>query len=205
MRYVFNVNAPGHPFWIQTTGSGYNASNVYSTGVTGAGTASGIVIFEVPFNAPNTLYYQCQNHSMMYGTISVSNAGGADGATGPTGPAGTNGATGPTGPAGADAPAVVGINQQAGNYTLVLADKDKLVELSSSSAITITIPQDASVNFPVGTTLMLVQTGTGQVTVSNSGITLVSATGTKTRAQYSVASLIKRASNSWLLSGDLTT
>lgn len=204
MRYVFNVNAVGHPFWIQTTGGGYNSSNVYSTGVTGAGTDSGTVIFEVPFDAPSTLYYQCQNHSMMYGTIVISNAGGADGATGPTGPAGADGATGPTGPAGADAPAVVAINQQSGNYTLVLSDKDKMVELTSSSAVTITIPAEASVNFPVGTTLMLVQIGTGQVTVSNSGITLVSASGTKTRARYSVASLVKRGSDSWLLSGDLT-
>ncbi len=86
----------------------------------------------------------------------------------------------------------------------MLGDKDKLVELTSSSAVTITIPAEASVNFPVGTTLMLVQIGTGQVTVSSSGITLVGASGTKTRAQYSVASLVKRGSDSWLLSGDLT-
>jgi hypothetical protein len=140
------------------------------------------------------------------GPTGPAGADGIIGVDGDTGPTGATGPTGPTGPTGADAPAVVGINQQSGtSYTLVLGDKDKLIEASNSSAITITIPQDASVDFPIGTTLMVVQTGTGQVTVSNSGITLVSATGTKTRAQYSVASLIKRASNSWLLSGDLTT
>ncbi len=69
--YVFNVNAPGHPFHIQTTGNGYNASNAYVTGVTGAGTQVGTVTFVVPLTAPNTLYYQCQFHAAMFGQINI--------------------------------------------------------------------------------------------------------------------------------------
>ena len=72
--YTFNVNASGHPFYIQTTGNGYNAYNVYSTGVTGAGAQVGTVTFTVPSNAPNTLYYQCQYHSAMYGQINIISA-----------------------------------------------------------------------------------------------------------------------------------
>ena len=69
--YEFNLNASGHPFQIQTTSGGYNAGNVYTTGVTNAGAAVGVIKFEVPFSAPNTLYYVCQNHSNMAGTIVI--------------------------------------------------------------------------------------------------------------------------------------
>jgi hypothetical protein len=102
-RYVINVNATGHPFWIQTVSGGYSAGNVYSTGVTNGGTQSGTIIFEVPFDAPQ-LYYVCQYHPMMAGGINVSNLGptGPQGVTGPTGPQGEVGPTGPTGPTGAN-------------------------------------------------------------------------------------------------------
>lgn len=93
-RYVINVNAPGHPFWIQTVAGAYSAANVYNTGVTNNGTAVGTIIFEVPFNAPQ-LYYVCQFHSTMAGSAIVSNLG-------PTGAAGPAGPAGPEGPAGAD-------------------------------------------------------------------------------------------------------
>ena len=72
--YTFNVNASGHPFYIQTTGNGYVSGNVYSSGVTGAGAAVGTVTFVVPSNAPSTLYYQCQFHSAMYGQINIIDA-----------------------------------------------------------------------------------------------------------------------------------
>ena len=69
--YEFNVNASGHPFHIQTSSGAYNASNLYTTGVTNPGAAVGVIKFAVPFSAPNTLYYVCQNHSNMAGTIVV--------------------------------------------------------------------------------------------------------------------------------------
>jgi hypothetical protein len=108
-RYIINVNAIGHPFWIQTVSGAYSAANVYNAGVTNNGTSNGTIIIEVAFDAPQ-LYYACQFHSSMQGSITVSDLGpqgpagadGADGATGPQGPAGADGATGPQGPAGAD-------------------------------------------------------------------------------------------------------
>jgi len=98
-RYVINVNAPGHPFWIQTSGLSYNAANVYSTGVTNAGVAVGTIIFEVPYDAPSSLTYVCQNHPNMGNSITVSSLGptGPQGETGPTGPSGITGPTGPQG------------------------------------------------------------------------------------------------------------
>jgi hypothetical protein len=74
--YTFNVNATGHPFYIQTSGNGYVANNVFSTGVTlVSGTRDvGTITFQVPQNAPDILYYQCQFHSSMYGQINIINS-----------------------------------------------------------------------------------------------------------------------------------
>ena len=76
VTYTFNINAPGHPFYIQTSGNGYNASNVFSSGVslTSGTRDSGVITFQVPQNAPDILYYQCQFHSSMYGQINIVNS-----------------------------------------------------------------------------------------------------------------------------------
>jgi len=137
------------------------------------------------------------------------------GATGPTGPIGTTGPTGPTGPAvtgptGATGPSgdpTLTINQQTASYTLVLSDASKMVEISNASGVTLSVPTDASVNFAVGTQINILQTGAGQITVAavNSGTTTINSTpGAKLRAQWSTATLIKRAANTWVLAGDLT-
>jgi len=73
-RYSFNVNAVGHPFWIQTVPGGYSEENIYNTGVTNNGTENGTITIEVPYGAPN-LYYACQYHSSMAGSIVLSNLG----------------------------------------------------------------------------------------------------------------------------------
>ena len=72
-RYVINVSATGHPFWIQTVAGAYSSGNIYNTGVTNNGAQSGTIIFEVPYDAPNNLYYVCQYHSSMAGSITVLN------------------------------------------------------------------------------------------------------------------------------------
>jgi hypothetical protein len=73
VTYLFNINASGHPFWIKTV-SGIGTGNAYSTGVTGNGTASGTLTFAVPTNAPGTLFYNCQYHSAMKGTLNIIDA-----------------------------------------------------------------------------------------------------------------------------------
>jgi plastocyanin len=61
----------GHPIWFQTSSGAYNASNVLGAadGVTNNGAAAGSLAYEVPMDAPDTLYYVCQNHSAMAGKI----------------------------------------------------------------------------------------------------------------------------------------
>jgi hypothetical protein len=99
----------------------------------------------------------------------------------------------------------VAVTSVSANYTLILTDQAKAVEMTSSSATTITIPPNSSVAFPIGTIIEIVQLGAAQVTVAaGSGVTLNSAdTLVKTRVQFSVVSIRKQATNTWLLAGDL--
>lgn len=95
---------------------------------------------------------------------------------------------------------------QTSSYTLVLTDTGKVVEVNSASATNVTVPQNSSVAFPVGTVIEVCQLGAGQVTiVQGTGATLRAPNGLKLRTQYSAASLRKRATNEWLVSGDTTT
>jgi hypothetical protein len=95
-------------------------------------------------------------------------------------------------------------NAQAASYTLVLADKDKLVEISNASANTLTVPLNSSVAFPVGTQITVLQTGSGQTTITATGGVTINATpGLKLRAQWSSVTLIKRATDTWVALGDL--
>jgi len=95
---------------------------------------------------------------------------------------------------------------QTASYTLVLADKAKVVEMSVGSANNLTVPLNATVAFPVGTQIHIVQTGSGQTTVvATGGVTINTATTLKLRAQWSAATLVKRAENTWVLVGDLAT
>ena len=69
--YTFNINAAGHPFHIQTVAGAYSSGDLYTTGITNAGTADGVITWVVDSQAPSTLYYVCQFHSSMQGTINV--------------------------------------------------------------------------------------------------------------------------------------
>lgn len=98
-------------------------------------------------------------------------------------------------------------NAQTGTtYTFVLTDANNtVVEMSNTSAITATVPPNSSVAYPVGSQIQLLQTNTGQVTVApGSGVTINGTPGLKLRAQWSFATLIKRATDTWVLVGDVT-
>ena len=110
------------------------------------------------------------------------------------------------------ASAALAFNAQTGTtYTFVLADADnKLVTSSNASAQTYSIPTNASVAFPIGTQINLIQIGAGQVTVNavTSGTTTIVSTGAtaatpKCRAQYSAITLVKRDTDSWYAIGDI--
>jgi len=97
------------------------------------------------------------------------------------------------------------ISRKTASYTLSsLTERDDLVEMGSASAMTLTIPTDATLDFPIGTSLDILQTSTGQVTIAGAGGVTVNATpGLKLRTQWSSATLFKRAANTWVVYGDL--
>jgi len=103
-----------------------------------------------------------------------------------------------------DAKQNISFNAQTGTtYTLVLADNGKLVTLNNASAITVTVPTNASVAYATGAIINIQQIGAGQVTVTgDTGVTVTSTPGVKLREQYSAASLIKTGTDSWTLIGD---
>jgi hypothetical protein len=96
-------------------------------------------------------------------------------------------------------------NISSTNYSLVLIDATKMVNINQSSASTITIPINSSVPFPIGSKILVTQMGTGQITfLTDVGVTLNSSSNAnKTKNQYSVATLIKTDTNTWLLFGDI--
>ena len=95
----------------------------------------------------------------------------------------------------------MGINAQTStSYTLVAADAAKLVTLYNTGGITLTIPSGV---FSVGQAVNIQQTGAGQVTIANDGTSTFTGTGTKLRTQYSAATIICVATNTFTLIGDI--
>ena len=67
-----------HPFRIQTTANGSSGTQ-YNNGVTNNDVSNGTLIFDVPMEAPDVLYYQCTSHGNMGGAIFISHVSGSSG------------------------------------------------------------------------------------------------------------------------------
>ena len=177
-KYRIIVNAVGHPFWIQTSYGAYTLADVYSTGITNAGTDDGSILVELPQSAPDNLYYACEYHSTMKGAINSRASELLD----------------------------YGTSSAATAYTLTSANSSKTTEFTAATDVTITIPTDPSnTTWPIGSSIELRQMGAGRLIFAvTSPATIVSTDGyLKTRTQYSSAFLEKRASNAWILTGDI--
>lgn len=99
------------------------------------------------------------------------------------------------------------VNPQTGtSYTFVLADKGKRVSGSNASAITLTVPPNSSVAFPVNSRIELFQEGAGQITVAAGAGVTIRSSGSKLKlsGQYSAAVLTKTATDTWDLVGDIS-
>lgn len=104
------------------------------------------------------------------------------------------------------------LNAQTGTtYTFVLTDSNNtLVTASNASAQTYSIPTNANVSYPIGAQINIIQIGAGQVTINavTSGTTTVLSNGAtaaspKLRVQYSSATCIKVATDTWYVIGDI--
>lgn len=97
-------------------------------------------------------------------------------------------------------------NRQTDSYTLVNADRSKMVEMNVATANNLTIPLNSSVPFAIGTQIEVAQYGAGQTTIlATSGVTIRSASGNlKIAAQYVAVSLIKIGTDEWYCFGQLS-
>jgi hypothetical protein len=105
------------------------------------------------------------------------------------------------------------VNAQTGTtYTFVLTDSNNtLVTASNASAQTYSIPTNASVAYPIGAQINIIAIGAGQVTINavTSGTTTIlsnaaTAASPKLRVQYSSASCVKVATDTWYVIGDIS-
>ena len=92
------------------------------------------------------------------------------------------------------------------SYTLQLSDNKSVIETNKTSANTVIVPLNSSVAFPIGSSIDIVQTGVGQTTITPAeGVTIKSSNSeTKLTGQYSGSTIYKRATNEWVLFGDLS-
>jgi hypothetical protein len=98
------------------------------------------------------------------------------------------------------------INAQIGtSYTLQLSDAGNVVTMNNSGASNVTVPASASVPFPIGTVIDIVQLGAGAVTIAGSGSAVVNSQSgyNVIAAQYVGVSVMKYAANTWILLGSL--
>jgi hypothetical protein len=110
-----------------------------------------------------------------------------------------------------DAKINLGIDPETASYTAVLANNSQIVTMNNASANTFSIPTDASVAFPDGTQITVLQIGAGQTTIQavTAGTTTINSTGgtanaPKLRVRYSSATCIKLSANNWVVVGDIS-
>jgi hypothetical protein len=97
------------------------------------------------------------------------------------------------------------IDTKTSAYTLAATDAGKLIAINSTSNLAVTVPVNSSVSIPVGSRIDVVRLNTGDVTLTAAvGVTINSKDSKiKLAARYSAGTLIKTATNTWLLIGDL--
>lgn len=96
-------------------------------------------------------------------------------------------------------------NTQTASYTLVITDINRAIEMNSASATVVTVPPNSSVAFPLGAIVEVSRYGAGTVTIAaGAGVTIRSrASLLAIGNQYGAVSLRKRATDEWVLVGDL--
>ena len=97
----------------------------------------------------------------------------------------------------------------AANVTLALADASKHFYANTAAPSIITVPSNANVGFPIGTTIVLVNRGSGNITIQNQGAGApflylagnATTTSSRTLTQYGMATLVKTETNLWFVNG----
>lgn len=101
-------------------------------------------------------------------------------------------------------PGRIPIADVAASRSLLASDGGKALRCTSAGALTLTVPDNATTPIEVETAIVIVQYGAGKVTMAAAGgVTLRAADGyMATRTQYSQITLLKIATDEWIIGGD---
>ena len=171
--YKFVNGMGAHPFRIQSTPNG-SAGTAYNDGITNNNVSNGTLTWDVQFDAPDTLYYQCTAHSNMGGVIYI----------------------------GDNSRSLPNIAKSSG-YTLIKTDTNKLINMTSSGTVTVpsgifSAGDIITVYNNNSSTMQVQASGT---TLRKAG---TSNTGTCTVDQYGTASILCVSSNEFVVSGNIS-
>jgi hypothetical protein len=205
-----------------TTLAGLTLTNPIINQISASASNAAVALWSTLTNGNGTLFFgqtsgsaSISNGTGFSGNLNLANGAGTASKTINIGASSTAGTTTINIGTNAGATSVVNINgrlnnplvtnAQVASYTTVLADAGALVEMNNGSANNLTVPLNATVAYPTGTQINILQTGAGQTTVvATGGVTINATPGLKLRAQWSSATLIKRGTDTWVLVGDLS-
>ena len=95
-------------------------------------------------------------------------------------------------------------NAKTASYQLLISDRGKQI-LMNGTSLTLTIPANGTVTFPLGTTIMVVNSNSTSLSIAITTDTMTLAnsttTGTRTLAQNGLATLTKVGASNWLIAG----
>jgi hypothetical protein len=204
-----------------TTGTAANVTGVVANTNGGTGQSSAFTQYGVTYASTTTALATTSagtTTTVLHGNASGAPTFGAVSLTAdvsgvlPVANGGTNSSTGNLSSCTADGTDAVGFrnipqNSQSANYTLVLADSGKHIYHPSTdaNARTFTIPANGSVAYPLGTAITFInqtsQVVSIAITTDTMNLSPAGTTGTRSLAQYGVATAVKVTSTSWIISG----
>jgi hypothetical protein len=185
-----------------TAGTGLSGGTITSTGTIAIDTAT-----TVDLTTAQTL----TNKTLTTPVISsISNSGTVTLPTGSVTLASLTGTETFTNKTLTDAKINLAFDAETASYTAVLANNSQVVTMDNASSNNFSIPTNASVAFPIGTQINVLQIGAGQTTIQavTSGTTTIQSTGAsaaapKIRARYGMATCIKANTDLWYVIGDI--
>ncbi len=184
---------------IVTTSAGDGTLGITST------TGSGNVVLATSPQVTTSLTTDSSTFSLVNSTATTVNFAGAATALSIGAATGTTTINNGLTVAGTTVLGPSSIAQQSSDYTLVLADQGTLIEMTNSSDATVTIPPNTTA-FPIGAQITVIRNGSGKVLfAAGAGVAIYSdSSKLYLSTQYSAGTLIKRATNTWYLIGNLS-
>ena len=177
-RYIFHNRSSGHPFRIQSTPNG-SAGTQYNTGVTNNdGSAPTDIVFDVPQDAPDTLYYQCTAHPNMGGKFIIEKSNAPE------------------------------FNNQTTSYTVQKSDVGKIIEIESNVNLSVNLTNKSTSGWVNGDSFQILTNSGQSTTLNAVPVTLYWAngssysTGARTLNAYSLVTLMYRDNDKWFLTGN---